>query len=529
MSNTEGNMKKLILAVVIAMFAIAAAISAISTSYVSYQEINNIILLKSKAAGSQIAQQAEYILENSSEPISDLQKMVSELNDRADIAYAIVIDSDVTAVAHSDEHKINKVYSDDYTVLGATKGIIQYSKWYADVQKVWTYDIMAPIHVNGELYGTMDIGVPITEVDSAATGIIITQLATTAGVFVACILVLAGLMRRLFKPLTGLQVALEDISKGNGDLTVRLPVKGNDEIANISRAFNTFVSRINEIISQVVLTGTDLNSSASIVREQSVQALSRGDRQSEQSLLVVTAMNEMASTIHDISHNAAGAAEAANSVNKETENSNAVLQFATQTIGNLTNEINNTSDVVTALAERTQSIESILDVIRGISEQTNLLALNAAIEAARAGEAGRGFAVVADEVRNLATKSAQSTDEIQTMIDHLQSEAKSAVEAMDISRNLTTKGSEATMKAQRALESISVQVSSILDLNTQVATATEEQSSVTTEINVNMDALNESVKGGVDASRQLEETSQTLTMLSKTLDRYAGSFKINKV
>jgi len=190
------------------------------------------------------------------------------------------------------------------------------------------------------------------------------------------------------------------------------------------------------------------------------------------------------------------------------------------------NEMNNMSEVITTLAERTQSIGSILDVICGISEQTNLLALNAAIEAARAGEAGRGFAVVADEVRNLATKTAHSTDEIQNMIAQLQHEAKNAVNAMDSNKSLTVQGTQATGEAQVALEKISEQVMAILDMNTQVATATEEQSSVANEININMDIVNNSVQEGLSASKELEVTSQSLELLAQTLDQHVGSFKI---
>jgi methyl-accepting chemotaxis protein len=183
--------------------------------------------------------------------------------------------------------------------------------------------------------------------------------------------------------------------------------------------------------------------------------------------------------------------------------------------------------VITSLADRTQSIGSILDVIRGISDQTNLLALNAAIEAARAGEAGRGFAVVADEVRNLATKTSQSTNEIQNMIDQLQNEAKNAVNAMDSSKSLTVEGSLATEKAQQALEQISAQIMTILDMNTQVATATEEQSSVANEINLNMDTVDNSVKVGLTASQELERSSQNLSELAQTLDHHVGSFRIS--
>ena len=433
------------------MFVVAAIASIISTSYISNKEIDNIVLKKSQAQASLLAINVGYVLESSTDPMSDLQELMTTLKFRSDISYAIVIDKNIKAVAHSDKEKLNKIYDDSYTIKGARQGVEQYSKWYADVQKVWVYDIMSPIYVNGQLYGTIDIGVPITEVSSAASGILMAQLSTTIGIFVICIGALIWFMNRLFKPLLGLQFALEDISKEDGDLTIRLPIKGKDEIAHISAAYNTFAENINKIIKQVVETGVELGNSAAELREQSVSALSRGDKQSEQSLLVVTSMHEMIATINDISSNAAGAAESAQNANSETQDGNVTLKEATITISSLADEIENTGVVITSLAERTQSIGSILEVIRGISEQTNLLALNAAIEAARAGEAGRGFAVVADEVRNLATKTAQSTGEIQKMIDHLQSEAQSAVDAMNSSKALTAEGSKATAEAQDAL------------------------------------------------------------------------------
>lgn len=519
-------MKKTILLVVFAMFVVAAITSIASTSYISNKEIDTIILKKSQQQASLLAKNVEYVLENSSLPLTDLQTLVTSLISRPDITYAIVINKDIKAVAHSDKQKLNKVYKDSYTVEGASQGVSQHSKWYADVQKIWVYDIMSPVYVNGELYGTVDIGIPITEVSEAAADILFIQLIAISSIFILCICLLIGLMNRLFQPLSGLQLALENISKGDGDLTVKLPIKGNDEIAKISSAFNVFTGNINQIITQVVNTGLQLGHSATEVRDQALQSLSRGEAQSEQSLLVVTSMNEMIATINEISSNASDAADAAKAVNLETQDGNKTLQKAAGTIRNLSEEINTTTSVITSLAERTQSIGEILEVINGISAQTNLLALNAAIEAARAGEAGRGFAVVADEVRNLATKTAQSTEDIQKMIDHLQNEAKSAVEAMEMSKSLTDEGSKETEQAQEALVRISNQVMSILDLNTQVATATEEQSSVSNEINANMDTVNNSIVEGVTASQALEVTSKQLNELADTLDKHVGSFKI---
>ncbi|MCG9553595.1 methyl-accepting chemotaxis protein [Vibrio sp. Isolate31] len=508
------------------MFGIAVAASMASTYFISSEKIDEIILNKSQVQAEFLADNAGYILENSDTPVQDLQKLVGELKQRADVTYAIVIDSNVSAIAHSDKSKLNKVYKDSYTVKGATQGEQQYSKWYADLQQVWVFDIMAPIYVNGELYGTFDIGIPITEVSQATNGIISYQLASMVFIFVVCLVVLSLLLSKLMRPLLVLKNTLHDISKGDGDLSVRLPIKGNDEVAQISSAFNVFVGKVHEIITQTVNTGVELNSTAISLREQSQQALQRGQEQNEQTMLVVTSMNEMIATVNEIASSAAGAANAANLAASETQGGHKTIEKTTTSIANLEAEMNSASNIIVSLADNTQSIGTILDVIRGISEQTNLLALNAAIEAARAGEAGRGFAVVADEVRNLATKTAQSTDEIDTMINQLQTEAKNAVSSMSNSKSLIEEGTVETEMARRALEKISTQVLSILDINTQVATATEQQSAVANEINMNMDTVNNLVKNGLSASEKLEQSSKQLAGLSQVLERYVGSFKI---
>lgn len=519
-------MKKIILIAVCIMFGIAVAASMISTYLISSQKIDEIILHKSQVQAEFLAGNAGYILENSQQPLKDLQALVSKLKQRSDVSYAIVIDSNVTAVAHSDKQKLNKTYEDSYTVDGATRGVQQYSKWYADVQQVWVYDIMAPIYVDGKLYGTFDIGIPITEVSQATNGIVAYQLTSMVMIFVICVALLFVLLGKLMQPLSVLKNALHDISQGNGDLTVRLPIKGNDEVAQISSAFNVFVSKVHEIISQVVSTGAELNNSAIALRQQSQQALTRGQEQNEQTMLVVTSMNEMIATVNEIASNAAGAANAASTATNEAQEGHKTIESTTTAITNLETEMNSTSNIIVSLADNTQSIGSILDVIRGISEQTNLLALNAAIEAARAGEAGRGFAVVADEVRNLATKTAQSTDEIDTMINRLQTEAQSAVSSMNNSKTLIDQGTSQTQLARQSLEEITTQVMTILDINTQVATATEQQSTVANEINMNMDTVSNSVKHGLSASEQLEQSSQQLAELSQVLDSHVGSFKI---
>ncbi|HAS6068756.1 TPA: HAMP domain-containing protein [Vibrio vulnificus] len=519
-------MKKVILLAVCAMVSIAAAVSMTSTYFISSEKIDGIILEDSQVQAEFLAMNASYILENSETPLDELQTFVSKLSQRSAIAYAIVIDRNVQAVAHSDPQKRNKIYKDDYTIKGATKGVIQYSRWYAEVQGYWVFDIMAPIYVNGELYGTFDIGIPITQVDKATNGIVIAQLVAMLGVFGICIITFVLLIDKLMKPLFVLKDALQDVAQGDGDLTARLPVKGKDEISQISSAFNVFVEKIHETISQVANTGVELNNSALSLREQSKTALERGENQNEQTLLVVTSMNEMVATVNEVASNAASAADSANTATEESQNGYDILEKATNSITSLEDEMSRTFKIIGSLADKTDSIGSILDVIRGISEQTNLLALNAAIEAARAGEAGRGFAVVADEVRNLATKTSQSTDEIDTMIQQLQTEAKNAVQSMEQGEVLIKNGASEARLAQQALDVIAKQVRDIWDKNTQVATATEQQSTVANEINISLDAVNHSVNLGLTASKELELSSKQLADSSQALERYVGEFKL---
>lgn len=522
-------MKKLLLLILCGMFALAAVASMVATAMISHHEIDRIILKRSQAQAEMLAQQAVYILENAAQPEEDLQNWLETLGARPDISYAILINRDVVAVAHSDAERIGRTYNDDYTIAGARDGQSQYSRWFADLQDVWAYDIMIPVSVNGVLWGALDLGIPITEVDTAAQGILLTQLLAISLIFLLCISLLFWLLGRLFSPLKSLELALTNISQGDGDLTHRLPVIGQHEIRNISVAFNTFVENLDQIISQVVQTGVALAGSASSLEGQSKVSLKRGQEQSGQAIQVATAMNQMIASIHEISRHAAQAEQAATRADQQAQIGQQTLQEASRTIDQLNDEMEQATQTIHALAERTDSIASVLDVIRAISEQTNLLALNAAIEAARAGEAGRGFAIVADEVRGLATKTAHSTHEIQVTINQLQQEAENAVQAMQRSRQLTQQGTGATGQALSVLQGITQQVGQIVDLNTHVAAATEEQSSVASEINQNMETVNLSVQAGLEDSHRLEDSSQDLAELARKLDFHVGAFKVSGV
>ncbi|PSW04629.1 methyl-accepting chemotaxis protein [Photobacterium lipolyticum] len=348
----------------------------------------------------------------------------------------------------------------------------------------------------------------------------------TAAIAVIFVLLAIWLASNITRPIERLASVFKDLGEGEGDLRHRIEIHGKDEIAQLAEGFNGFIGKIHYSVKEVAETGNALRDAAESVATQSQMTLDNSHSQRDRTIQVVTAINEMGATVNEIAGNAAQAAEAAHGAEEETNNGQAIVTQARNTINQLSGDVEQVSEVIGSLANNTQAIGSILDVIRGISDQTNLLALNAAIEAARAGEQGRGFAVVADEVRSLASRTADSTDEIQAMINRLQEEASNAVTAMQQSRQLTSDGVSATDEASGALVSIADRITLISDMNTQVATATEEQSTVVNDINRNIEEINETTQRTADTATELAHSSQSLRELSKRLDEMVGTFKL---
>ncbi|GHB11017.1 methyl-accepting chemotaxis protein [Shewanella indica] len=356
----------------------------------------------------------------------------------------------------------------------------------------------------------------------AAYQILLWTVLIAAG-FIFLAVIVAGSVSR---PISKVAEMFRDIGEGEGDLRQRLPVEGEDEIAQLAKGFNSFISKIQDSVVEVAATSEQLGLSAKDVSAQAKQTMSDSQDQKDRTMMVVTAINEMGATVNEIAANAAQAAVTAKDADGESATGQQVVTRARNTINQLSQDVAQVGEVIESLATHTKSIGSILDVIRAISEQTNLLALNAAIEAARAGEAGRGFAVVADEVRNLASRTAASTDEVQVMIDKLQAEAARAVSAMELSRNRSHEGVQAVDEASQALSGISGQIAQISDMNIQVAAATEEQSTVVEDINRNVSEINEITQRTAQTAEAAAAASDALNNLAYRLDTLVARFKV---
>ena len=320
---------------------------------------------------------------------------------------------------------------------------------------------------------------------------------------------------------------MKDISQGEGDLTRTLNENGNDEISQLSRSFNLFVSKIRESLVLVAKSANDVKEHAHAVDDSSKTSQSFIELQNDSSTQVAAAMEQMTHQIHDVSRNAEAAEQAANDAASNASTGKNVVSKTITAIETLSCNIETVSKVTADLAQESNNIGSVLDVIRSIAEQTNLLALNAAIEAARAGEHGRGFAVVADEVRTLASRTGKSTDEIQAMIAKLQEGAKAAVEAVKSSQEISISTVEQASSANESLDEIDRLVSVITDMNGQIARATEQQTSAADEVNLRINDLSQSTEQSLGNTKDLTRASDKLKQSSVELSSVVSRFKLS--
>lgn len=328
------------------------------------------------------------------------------------------------------------------------------------------------------------------------------------------------------RPLKQMVAMLDDIAQGEGDLTRRLTSDRADELGAIAKGFNTFLGKLQEMITQVVTSVQSVSDSSEHTADIAIRTNQGVHKQMSEIDQVATAVHEMTATAQDVARNATQAAQAASHADQAASQGMQIVRDTSTSIGALAVEIGKAVGVVQTLAKDSENINAILTAIRGIAEQTNLLALNAAIEAARAGEQGRGFAVVADEVRNLAQKTQQATEEIQSMIQQLQQGTRDVVRVMEDSQHRTDESVQHAAKAAQALETITQAVSVINDMNTQIASAAEEQSAVADDINrnvINIGQVANEVASGADES---SAASAGLTKLAEQQRRLINQFKV---
>jgi methyl-accepting chemotaxis protein len=332
--------------------------------------------------------------------------------------------------------------------------------------------------------------------------------------------------QRITRPLQVLTRVMEDISLGEGDLTRRLAVQSRDEIGQLATAFNRFVERIHQSIREVSSAALGVNEGARRVLEASNSSLSNFDDQSTRTNSVAAAINQLGAAAQEIAHNASDASQQASAARQQAEDGRQVVERTIEVMNELSGKISASCANIEVLNHKTVNIGQILEVIKGISQQTNLLALNAAIEAARAGEAGRGFAVVADEVRSLAGRTQTSALEIQQMIEELQVGARDSVTTMTESQQHSEESVTIANLAGTRLGSVTQRIGEIDNVNQSVAAATEEQTAVVEALNVDITQINTLNLQGVENLQATLRACTELEQQAARLNQLVGSFRI---
>ncbi|MFV8412076.1 methyl-accepting chemotaxis protein [Vibrio owensii] len=365
-----------------------------------------------------------------------------------------------------------------------------------------------------------------TDIAAAAFRAEVILEAGIAIVILAALGMVVLLLKTVVKPINDIKDAMVQIASGEGDLSQRISINSQDEIGQLAGGFNQFVTKIQATVSQVVESSNTLRQEMNNLNALTSTIADSTVGQQRDSEAVAAAVHEMQVTSRNVSDSATEAALASQTANEELSNTNVILEQTVAAIRDLAGEIESASQVINTLDNDVSNIASVLDVIRGIAEQTNLLALNAAIEAARAGEQGRGFAVVADEVRSLASRTQKSTGEIQAMIEKLQAGAAQAVEVMQGSKTSSEDTIQSAGLATESLAEILNAIARMNEMNTHIATAAGQQSSVSDEVNSNVQGIADSSTSIVDVVSQAQQSLSMLSEQTQQLDKQVSQFRV---
>jgi len=334
------------------------------------------------------------------------------------------------------------------------------------------------------------------------------------------------IVRSITAPLNKFLERVTDIAQGEGDLTKRLELNGSDEIAEISRMFNQFIEKLHGIITLIASTSTQVAAASSQLNSTAERIATGAEEVAAQASTVATAGEEMSATSGDIAQNCQMAAEGAQQASSSAHNGAEVVDRTVSVMGQIAEKVQESAKTVESLGARSDQIGEIIGTIEDIADQTNLLALNAAIEAARAGEQGRGFAVVADEVRALAERTTKATREIGEMIKAIQSETKGAVAAMEQGVRQVEQGTEEAARSGEALRDILEQVNNVSMQVNQIATAAEEQTATTSEISNNMQQITQVVQDTASGAHESATAAAQLNGNAEELQRLVRQFRL---
>lgn len=388
------------------------------------------------------------------------------------------------------------------------------------------FALTRPVESDGDKIGSIHIRVDLIELEEVTNQFITTALLVVLLSVAFSILLSLFITRSVIQPINNVVGALRNIAEGEGDLTQRIDVVGTDEVAQLAASFNKFVERIHNVVLKFRDMSGQLSVAAGSLSGTTSQTSQGAERQRAEIDQVVSAVTQMVGTVQEVANNVGSAAQDAEQADQQAVNGKNIVEQTMASIENLANDIERAAGVITELRQESQNIGAVLEVIGGIAEQTNLLALNAAIEAARAGEQGRGFAVVADEVRTLASRTQSSTQEIQEMIDRLQAGSNEAVVAMDKGRQQASSSVESATLARSSLEEITGSVKVIKDMTQQIAAATEQQNAVTEEINKSVVSISQVAIETSDGSKTIADNSGELADLSEELNGLINQFKL---